>query len=341
MMMVVDKLETAERRVFIGVGLLLFWTVGGAVGFHVIEGWTLWQSFYMTVITLSTVGYGEVLPLSGPGQVFATVLIIVGFATTVYTFTRLGQLVFEGELGALLGKRNMERELARLEAHVIVCGYGRMGTTVVDGLRHSELPFCVIDSSVDKAAELADLGVSFIVGDATEESVLESAGLARAATVLALLPSDADNLYLTVTARDLNADVRVIACAFQPQAEARLRRGGAEKVISPHRIAGHRVLNSALHPTTVELQELWSDTTQNLCMEELLLPVDTPVHGKSIAELGVKQTCGIIIIAVKQPETEMVFNPDPKLALHAGDMVVVIGHDHELRQFETFCRVTG
>jgi len=213
----------------------------------------------MTVITISTVGFGEIHPLSTSGRLFASFLIVGGIGTAIYTFTRLAQVVLEGELLGGLGRRRMRKELSGLKEHYILCGFGRAAKPVADGLAHKDLPFCVIEMNPANEPLLQDLGYFYLINNATSDEALEDAGVRNARAVLTLLPSDADNLYVIVTAKALNPDVRVIARAVDERGEVKLRRGGAHEVISPYKLASHRILQAATSPTVLQFMKHVAD----------------------------------------------------------------------------------
>lgn len=319
--------------------LLAFWVVGGTVGYMVIEGWGLWDAAYMTVITLSTVGYAEIHPLSTYGEIFTSALILGGLGTVFYAFTSIGQMVVEGELADILGRRRMKQELRRLEDHYIVCGYGRTSKPVVEGLEQEDEAFCVIDIDPELEAELKEDDVVYLVGDATEEEVLEAAGIERARGLIALLPSDADNLYLTMAAKNMNSDVQVIARVTDQRAEKNLRRGGADIVVSPYETAGNRVIQAALKPTIMEFMELATPRVQlQLSLEEVRVEAESPLDGLSLAESEIRRRCGVIIVAIKRGSGEMVFNPHPSEAIQNGDLLVALGEGEDLATLEQLCQ---
>jgi voltage-gated potassium channel len=303
----------------------------GTAGFALIEGWSLSDAFYMTVITISTVGFGEVHALSEPGRVFTSLLIVVGLGTAIYTFTRLGQVVLEGELFGGLGRRRMRKEVSALEGHYILCGFGRAAKPVAEGLADKALPFCVIESDPANESVFQDLGYLYLIDDATSDEALEDAGVRRALAVLTLLPSDADNLYVTVTAKALNPDVRVIARAVDERGELKLRRGGAHEVISPYNLASHRILQAATSPTVLQFMKHVADRHyMEMSLIEARVSEASKLKGMSIADAKLRADFGVIIVAIRRGEDDMKFNPGPDEILLPGDVLVLMGHDEKL-----------
>ena len=327
----------ARRRptVILGVGLLCFWLAAGSVGFSWIEGWSLLDGVYMAVITLSTVGYGEPLPLSDHGKVFASFLIVVGLATAVYTFTSLGQTLLEGELAAVLGRQRMKSHRGKLEDHYIVCGNGRVGRTVSSYLARRDLPFCVIE--IDPAGEevLRKHRYRYVIGDATEDRNLILAGLSKAKAVFALLPSDADNLYLTLSAKGLNASAVVVARASVKAAESKLQRAGADHVVSPYELVGLRLLQKVLSPTLLEFMDLTINREHlQLIMEEFRVSSGSTLAGNTIEEARIRGRYGLIVVAIKRPDGPMLFNPDAGEKMESGDVLVLLGPEDQVRDLE-------
>ncbi len=323
----------AQAGIAIGLTLLATIIVISTVGFSMIEDWSFLDSFYMTIITISTVGYREVSPLSADGRIFASFVIIMGLGTAFFTTTMLGRVILEGEFRGTVQRRSMRHKIDGLQNHCIVCGFGRTGRIVAELLNEDGYRFCVIEN--DKAAEdeLKELGYLYLVGDATEAEVLRDAGCERAHAVLALLPSDADNLYLTMTSREVNSDVMIVARAFDAAAEMRLKRGGADKVVSTHKIAAHRVLQAAVHPTVEEFVDLVTDRQQlSLFVEEVKLSASSELAGLSIKDSGVRTRYGVIIVTVKKASGEVIFNPDASVVLVEGDTIVAIGEKNNLNQ---------
>ncbi len=330
---------TPQAGVKLGLVLFLGLSVVSTVGYMVIEGWSFSESFFMSVITISTVGFGEVRQLSGEGRVFTTFIIFSGLAIVAYTSAKLGQVILEGELFGELGRRRMQREIDRLNNHFIVCGYGRVGKPVAEGLRREQMGVVVIDTNPENEEELGASAYLYLIGDATDEEVLRSAGIARARDLMALLPSDADNLYLTITAKGISRRVTVIARANDQKAELKLKRGGADKVVSPYEIAGSRVLQAALKPTVVEVMELATHREHlELGLEEVLVSEASHLNGPSIAEAGIRNKYGVIIVAIKRGNGDMIFNPAATEGIQALDTLVTLGPKEALLRLLDACR---
>ncbi len=328
-------MEQLRRNGIKGVILLLLWIVIGTLGFMIIEHWSLLDSFYMTVITISTVGYGEVHPLSSDGRIFASFLIIVTLGTVFYVFTMFGQFFIEGEISGVFAKSRRQKKMNRLKDHFIVCGYGRIGRTVVMGLEKERVPFVVIDNNQELEREFEEKGYFFLIDDATEEEVLKNAGVERAKAVISLLPTDADNLYVSITAKGLNPSVLVVTRAIDEKAEIKMKKVGVDHVISPYKIAGNRILNSALKPTVVEFLELVTHREYlHLGLEEIKIGESSPLKGKSIRELDMRRKFGVIVIAIKKKNGEMRFNPEPEEIFEEGDTAVLLGREDDLKRLQ-------
>ena len=275
-----------QSSIVLGLVLLGFWTLVGTLGFVFIEGWSLGEAFYMTILTISTVGFSEVHPLSSEGRLFASFLIVTGLGTAIYTFTRLGQVVLEGELQGVLGRKRMKKKLAKLKDHYIVCGFGRIGKPVAQDLKQEGYTACILENDPERESEISAAEHLYLIGDATDESVLDLAGIRRAKVVLALLPSDADNLFVTITVKELNPGVTVIARASDEKVEPRLKRSGADKVISPYKTAYARFFHAAIKPTVVEFLELVTHREYlQLSMEEI-----TVLDGSTLQDITLSES---------------------------------------------------
>ena len=324
-------IEWTQRSLLIGVMAMLIWTFVGSLGFAWIEGWRWMDALYMSVITISTVGYGEVQPLSAPGKLFASFLIVGGLALSIYTLTRLGQVVLEGELFGNLGRRRMRKELNELVGHYILCGFGRFSRSVAKDLDHKNHPFCIVESDASREPTLRELHYLYLLEDATSDEALLNAGVKKAAAVLALLPSDADNLYVTVTTKALNPSVRIIARTLDERGELKLRRAGATEVFSPYRLASHRIVQAAMAPTVLQFMDHIADrATLEMNLGEARIGEHAKIAGRSLGEADLRTSFGVTVVAVKPTDGKMVFNPGSEQALSAGDTLVVIGHEKNL-----------
>jgi voltage-gated potassium channel len=333
-------MRTPLQSVFVGVLLVLACIVVGTIGFSLIESWPLLDSFYMTIITITTVGYGEVEPLSQAGRLFTSFIILWGLGAVFFTTTMLGRFILESEFRASMERRQMKRRIENLRDHFIVCGFGRTGRMVAEGLQADGFPFCVIDSTKALEHDLEEAGYPFIMGDATEESVLEEAGIGRAVTVMALLSSDADNLYLTISAKELNPKIKVVARALDEKAEQRLKRGGADSVVATFKIAGHRVLQAAVRPTVSEFIDLVSDRQQlSLFLEEMRVCPKSELIGRSLEQVGIRNRYGVIIVTIKKASGGTLFNPKASEVISEGDILIAIGEKASLRLLAGDCNL--
>lgn len=320
------------RGVLVGLVMLTIWTAVGTIGFIVIEGWSVSDSLYMTITTISTVGFGEIHVLSTAGRLFASFLIVGGLGTAIYTLTRIGQLVLEGELLGGIGRRRMRKELRRLKDHYVLCGFGKFAKPVAEGLAHKKLPFCVIESNPAAEIQLQDLGYLYLIDDATSDEALLDAGVANALVVMSLLPSDADNLYVTVTAKALNPRVRVIARSTDERGENKLRRGGANDVISPYNLTAHRIIQGATSPTVLQFMDYVADRHYlEMNLGEAVVTEGSALVGCSIGDARLRAEHGVVVVALKRAGT-MKFNPGPEEEFRAGDIVVVLGNQQNLEK---------
>ncbi len=307
--------------------------LAGTVGYRLIEGWPLLDCLYMTVITLTTVGYREVGPLSPAGQVFTILLALSGVFALFYSGTVVIQSILEGELQVLLGSYRVRRILAELKDHVIVCGYGRVGRLVCRELDAAGQPFVVIDRNLEVLRDVTFQHGIPLEGDATSEDVLREAGLERARALVASLASDADNLYITMTARLMNPALRIVARADDERAERKLTRAGADRVVAPYRLGGLRIAHAILRPSVVEFLDLAVGGRDiELAVEEIELRDDSTLVGRTLRDSGLRDAYDIIVIALRRGEF-MHVNPSPETVFQPGDTIIVTGHREKLDRF--------
>jgi voltage-gated potassium channel len=311
--------------------------VGGTVGYRVIEGptWSWFDAFYMTSITLTTVGFLEVHELSIAGRMFTVFLCFGGIFTLFYTATEFIRAVVSGELREALGRQRMEEVLGRLKDHIVVCGYGRMGRFVCEQFERQRLRYVVIDRRPDLPSAGTFVTGIPLVGDATSDEVLKHAGVARAKALITVLSSDADNLYITLSARLLNERLTIVARAEEADAQAKLTRVGANRVVSPYLIGGARVAQAVLRPAVLDFIELATQREHlDLQIEETALAAGSRLVGRTLEESQLRQDLGVIVVAVKRPGGEMVFNPPGYLRLEAGDTLIALGHRQNLDRLD-------
>lgn len=314
---------------------------GGTLGYHLIEGAGWWPSFYMTVITLTTVGYGEVFPLSPAGEAFTVVLLLVGLGLLILVATEVARGVLADELRQLLGQARRSRMIERLSGHEIVCGWGRMGQAVADELRRSARPLVVIERNPEKARRLQELNISVVAGDATNEAVLRSAGIARARGLVACLNDDAHNVYTVLTARALNPALFIVARATEEGAEARILQAGANRAVNPYHLGGVRLAHMLVKPAVVEfLDSSLQPAGNDLQLEQVALPCASQAAGRTLAELDLRRRHGVAVAAVRRGDA-LFPNPEASLRLEAGDVLVVLGTPPQLESFESVVMARG
>jgi len=309
--------------------------VAGTAGYTLIEGWSPWDAFYMTVTTITTVGFREVHSLSHAGQVFTVVLIIGGVGTVFYTATLLVTIVVEGGLQRGFERRRMNRMLEDIRDHFILCGHGRIGSIIAEDLHGQAVPFVVIERSHDRAEEGRRRGWITLEDDASREDVLKKGGIHRARGLIAAVGTDAENVYTVLTARVMRPDLFIIARVESDDAEHKLRRAGADRVISPYQIGATHMVQTALRPAVVDFVQLATRSGHlDLSMEQVHIGGRSALVGRSIVDAGIRQRFGVIIVAIKRADGAMEFNPPPESILRAGDELVVLGAPHSVKSME-------
>ncbi len=311
---------------------LVLLLITGTVGYHFIEQFSLLDALYQTVITVTTVGFGEVHPLSPQGRIFTLFLILFGLGIVTYGLSQIARWTLELKLGELLGRRSV-RTVKRLRGHYIICGHGRMGSAAAERLQMERVPFVVIEKDPEQAEILKEKKYSFVIGDATDEEVLRTAGIQHAKGLAALLPSDADNLYLVMTARMLNPELIIVARALTEEAERKLYRAGANDVIAPYRVSGYRIALHMVNPALMDFVDLaLIKKNLELEMREYTVQPDSPIQGHSLEELELRKRANVVVVALKR-EGEMMINPDPTLVFQPGDVLIVLGEKKMLEKF--------
>jgi voltage-gated potassium channel len=320
--------------------LLLFATIAfGTSGYVFIEGMSPFEAFYMTVITISTVGFSEIKPLSDIGRVITIIVIGMGISLLTYTLGQVARIIVEGELRTILGRRKLEKQIAELKDHYIICGYGRIGTIIVKELRNAKIPLVVIDRDPVSIAALEEQGILCLNMDATSDEALQSAGLAMARGLVTAVNSDADNVFIALSAKGMRPDIFILARASDEKNESKLLRAGASRVVCPYQMGGRRMAEILHKPTVVDfLDQTMMHNELGLQMEEAVVGEGSSITGKTLMSSNLRQDFGVIIVAIKRITGEMVFNPGPGEIFNAGDVIVAIGKKAELRRMSTALR---
>lgn len=318
------------------VTLLTLVVLVGMAGFHFIEGWPWFDSFYMVLTTFTTIGYGEVHPLSQVGREFNSALIIVGVGVVFLIIGALTQALLEFEFNQVFGRKKMERDIARLTGHYIICGEGRVGRSVARELSRKPVPFVIIEGNEPKAERFKNPDWLVVIGDATQESVLQQARIEHAAGLVAATTTDATNTYIVLTARSLNPNLKIIARASDEHAEKHLRTAGADLVISPYTFAGSRIAHAFLRPNVVDFLEVAMLQQEELGLEigEMLVPEKSRYSGMTVRESKIRSEYDVIVLAIKRPDQALTFNPKSDDMIHAGDQIIVMGKGVNLRKLE-------
>ena len=307
----------------------------GTAGYVLLEGWSAFDALYMTVITVTTVGFMEVHPLGTTGRVFTMALALGGIFTLFYAATELIRAVVSGEVARTLGRQRMERSLAELKDHIIVCGYGRMGRLVCEAFAEEGLPFVIIDHAPGALEGFALPHGFALYGDATSDETLRNAGVERARTLVTVASSDADNLFITMSARLLNERIVIVARAEDEGALTKLMRAGATRVVSPYVIGGQRMALAVLRPHATDFIELATKSAHlALQIEEVAIRAGTRYAGQTLAESRIRQDFGVIIVAVRKAGGEMRFNPPGDAVLEGGDLLITLGPRDRLDRLE-------
>ncbi len=326
-------MKTLRNAKFLA-GALLFVIVLGTAGFHYIEGWPWFDGFYMVVTTLTTIGYQEVHPLSRAGRVFNVFIILGGVSLLFLAIGSLTQALLEFELQSFFGRRRMEREIGRLTDHYILCGAGRVGRSVAREMARRPAPFVIIENSEAKAQKFAGENWLMLVGDATQEQILREARIEHARGLVAATTTDATNLYIVLTARSLNPNLRIMARASEDASEKHLLKAGADSVVSPYVFAGQRIAQSFLRPHVVSfLDAATTHLGMDLEIEEVAIRPGSVFAGQTVESSRIRQDWGVIILAIKKAEG-MRFSPAPDDRIAAGDFLIAMGEPQQLRELE-------
>ena len=312
--------------------------VFGTIGFRLIEGWSLADSFYVTVQTLTTVGYGDLPPRTMAGRGFAIMIMLIGVGGVALAGTTIVQSIVQSELVSTFGQRRQSKRMNKLHDHYVICGSGRVGSHLVRDLQRANEEMVIIENDGPRAAEFAQKGLHVLVGDATLEEVLREAGVERARGLAACLPEDADNVYVVLTARDLNPKLNIVARAAEEQAEAKLVRAGANHVVAPTIIGGHRMAVSLTKPAVGEFIDSISGRKWGLAFEQVSIEAQSPLVGRVLRETPIRAELDIVIISIRRRNGEMVFNPAAETIIEAEDILIAIGQVEALTRLNEMAK---
>ncbi|MEI4829748.1 potassium channel protein [Bacillus sp. FJAT-53711] len=322
---------SARKQLTIAIICMCFVVIVGTIGFMIIEEISMFQAFWMTMITVLTVGYGDAVPLTKAGKVFALLIIPLGVGIVTYAIGVVAAMIVEGNLFQAVRRKQMEKQIAEIKDHIIVCGCGRVGLQVVQELREKNMPFIVVDR---EESVLTEQKLLYVHGDATDDEVLHKAGITRAAGLVAIVASDAENVFITLTARGLNPNIKIIARAEKQESEEKLRRAGANKVINPSSMAGIHIAKGIANPFTVHyIDTVLYGTDQNFAIEEIEMAAGSSLIGKTLMEENVRNRFDVTILAILR-DGHIIHNPTGAEKLAERDMIIVFGPVEKLEQFE-------
>ena len=300
-----------------------------------IEGWDFLDALYMTVITLTTVGYGEVHEVSRIGQIYTILLIFIGVAFFLFVAGSVVQFMVEGRIRTILGRRSLDKKIDRLKNHYIVCGYGRIGKVLCNQLKRKPIDLVVIDKNRELIPILDDDKILYLSGDASDEAILRKAGIQRAKGLIAVLATDTDNVFLVLTARQINPDLYIIARASRDESKIKLQAAGANKVESPYEMGAVSMAQRIIRPTVTNFLNLaFAHKRKDIQMEEIPVNSSSGLINVMLKDSGIRQQFNLIIIAIKKPDGSMLFNPSYETIIEAGDTVIAVGQEGNLQKLE-------
>jgi voltage-gated potassium channel len=307
-------------------------TLAGTLGYFWLEDWPLLDALYMTIISMTTVGYGEIRELTAPGRIFTMALLVVSIGTAGYAVSTIASFVVEGEFHRILRGRRMDKRISNLRNHIILCGAGRTGRHIAEEFQKTNTPFVVIEQNVEAIPHMLHLGdVLHLQADATQDESLLLAGIEHARGLVTVLGEDKDNVFVVLTARSLNPELRIVARLIEEENAEKLRKAGADEVVSPNAIGGLRMASVVIRPAVVSfLDEMLRVTENTLRVEEVEITDTSPVAGQTLRDADIRGRTGLLVVALKSRAGHYQFNPDPQTRLISGDILIVIGTPDQL-----------
>ena len=324
-----------RNLIFAAVMLTLVFGMGTA-GYMILEKWHFLDALYMTVITLTTVGFSEVHPVSDQGRILTMTILISGLGVMGYHVGTLTHILVEGQLLRIMGRKKLERQIQKLKNHIIICGYGRVGRIICGEIQRSKpTPLVVVENDSTVTAKIEEEGHLYLLGDATEEECLLKAGIGNAKGLATALDSEADNVYITLTAKGLNPNLFIIARAGRIGSEKKLLQAGANHVVSPHQIGGYRMAQALLRPTVTEFIDFAiRDPGTGMGMEEIPVKANSKLADVTLVDSGIRKELDLIIVAIKKADGKMLFNPASHTTIQIGDTLIALGQKSSLLKLE-------
>lgn len=328
--------ENIIRQLKFGFTILFIIIAIGTLGFELIEpDWGFLDSFYMTIISISTTGFKEVKPLSTEGRILTIFLIISGVLTIAYTGGKAAQILIENQI---FRRRRMAKNLDNVHDHYIVCGYGRSGKKICESLKDSNASFVIIESDQNKIDLIIEKDYLFVNGDASNDETLIKAGVERAKGLVSVVKTDAENVFTTLSAKGLNPDIFIVSRAIEEDSEAKLRRAGADRVVKPYELSTNRMINLLLRPGIIDFIDNVARTKKNpISLEEIGVSSKSLLKGKTLQESAIRKELNIIIVAINRNDGDFMYNPESSSVIEADDKLIAIGEDNNLKKLVVLC----
>ena len=325
-----------RRRIQFALMVLAIVLMTGTVGFHDIEGWSWFDAFYMTLTTMTALGYGEARPLTHEGRVFNSFLIVCSVTAAGFAIATISQALLEFEFGKAFGRRRMERELSKISGHYIICGAGRVGRTVARQLRARDEAVVLVERDAARARWAEEEKIPVVVGNASSEENLRKARIDTAQGFVSAVGGDAENIYIVLTARGLRPDLKILARASEEEATSKLLRAGASQVLSPYHFVGHRMAQLLLRPNVLDFVDAaFGRERLDFEIGEVIISASSRLVGQKLGESEIPRQAGVIVLALRTTDGTMKFNPPPESVIQAQDCLIVIGGDEQLRKLES------